>query len=315
MLPARYHVEHETRYVHASRVATSWHLACLQPRMLPRQHVLRHAIDVLPAAVDVEPRTDYFGNVVHQFTVLTPYEDLTVTSRSLVEVGPRPDVIIPSLSPPWERVRALLATSGHPDASDAAEFRLGSPLIERDATIEAFAADVFAPGRPLLEAALDLTRRIHAGFEFDREATTVATPVSQVLKERHGVCQDFAHLEIACLRSVGLAARYVSGYLLTDPPPDQERLIGADASHAWLSVWCPRHGWVDLDPTNGVVPDVRHVTIGWGRDYGDVSPLKGVVLGGGEQQLFVGVSVIPEPEFQPERPPRSIPIGAFRERP
>ena len=135
--------------------------------------------------------------------------------------------------------------------------------------------------------------RIHDEFRFDPGATSITTPVTRVLAERHGVCQDFAHLQIACLRSLGLPARYVSGYLLTDPPPGQPRLVGADASHAWLSVWCPVHGWVDLDPTNDVLPDTRHVTIAWGRDYGDVSPLRGVVLGGGSHELYVGVSVVP----------------------
>ena len=135
--------------------------------------------------------------------------------------------------------------------------------------------------------------RIHDEFRFDPSATTITTPVTRVLEERHGVCQDFAHLQISCLRSLGLPARYVSGYLLTDPPPGQPRLIGADASHAWLSVHCPRHGWVDLDPTNALLPDARHITLGWGRDYGDVSPLRGVMLGGAEHTLTVGVSVVP----------------------
>jgi transglutaminase-like putative cysteine protease len=312
MLPARYHIEHETRYGHATRVSTSRHMACLQPRALPRQRVHRYAIDVMPAAADLSIFTDYFGNTVHQFTVLTPYDDLTVTSRCLVEVMPRPDVIIPGESPAWEEVRDLVAGHADPGHDQAIEFSYESPFVEVGSKLADFAGPSLEPGRPLLEVALDLMHRIHGAFTFDREATTIATPVSQVLAERHGVCQDFAHLQIGCLRSIGLAARYVSGYLLTDPPAGHDRLIGADASHAWLSVWCPRHGWVDLDPTNDVVPDIRHVTIGWGRDYGDVSPLKGVVIGGGEQSLRVGVSVTPEPEFEPELPPRSIPLGAFR---
>jgi transglutaminase-like putative cysteine protease len=211
--------------------------------------------------------------------------------------------------------RDLLVRQPDPDREQVVEFSYESPLIEVGSKLAEFAAASLAPGRPVVDAALDLMHRIHRGFAFDADATTVATSVSQVLANGHGVCQDFAHLQIACLRSVGLAARYVSGYLLTDPPPGQERLIGADASHAWLSVWCPRHGWVDLDPTNDLVPDLRHLTVAWGRDYGDVSPLKGVVLGGGDQTLHVGVSVIPEPEFAPHLPPRSIPLDAFRERP
>jgi len=315
MHAARYHVEHETRYEHASRVATSRHQACLRPRDLPRQYVHQYTIDVSPAPAEVGEREDYYGNRVHQFTLLTPYEELRVTSRCVVEVRSRPDVIIPAESPPWEEVRDRLTMLEEDSSDPVVEFSYESPLVEVGSKLAAFAGEVLSSGRPILEAALDLTQRIYTGFKFDGEATTVATPIGKVLAERHGVCQDFAHLQIGCLRSVGLAARYVSGYVLTDPPKGHRRLIGADASHAWLSVWCPRHGWVDLDPTNNLVPDLRHVTIGWGRDYGDVSPLKGVILGGGEQQLHVGVSVIPEPEFEPELPPRSIPLDAFRERP
>jgi transglutaminase-like putative cysteine protease len=314
MNPARYRVEHETRYEHASRVATSRHQTCLRPRDLLRQHVHHYSVDVTPTPAEVSEREDYFGNRVLQFTVLKPYEELTVTSRCLVEVSARPDVIIPSMSPPWEQVRDQLTSRRELSSDPITEFSFESPLVEVGSKLAAFAGEVLSPGRPLLEAALDLMQRIHQGFKFDAEATTVATPIGKVLAERHGVCQDFAHLQIGCLRSVGLAARYVSGYVLTDPPEGHERLIGADASHAWLSVWCPMHGWVDLDPTNNLVPDVRHITIGWGRDYGDVSPLKGVILGGGEQQLHVAVSVTPEPEFVPDLPPRSIPLGAFRER-
>jgi transglutaminase-like putative cysteine protease len=148
-------------------------------------------------------------------------------------------------------------------------------------------------GRSAAAGAIDLMRRIHVAFRFDPSATTLTTPVSRVLVERRGVCQDFAHLQISCLRSLGLAARYVSGYLLTTPPPSRARMIGADASHAWLSVHCPRHGWVDLDPTNDLVPDQRHVTLCWGRDYGDVSPLRGVIMGAAEHTLYVGVNVMP----------------------
>jgi len=163
----------------------------------------------------------------------------------------------------------------------------GSPVLAE------YTAPSFTKERPLLEAVADLTGRIHRDFTFDRTATTVATPLQTVFRTRRGVCQDFAHLEIACLRSLGLAARYVSGYLESVPPPDQPRLTGADASHAWVSVFCPPVGWVDVDPTNDVLADERHVTVAWGRDYGDVSPLRGVILGGGQHALHVGVSVVP----------------------
>lgn len=315
MQAARYHIEHVTRYTHATRVATSRHLACLQPREVPRQKVHQYRLHVDPAPADTTRATDYFGNTLHTFNVLTPYEELTVTSRSVVDITPRLDVIIPSESPTWEDVRDRIARHPDPELDEVLEFSYESPLVEVGSKLAEFAGPSLVAGRPVLEVALDLMHRIHRGFTFSSEATTVATPVSKVLADRRGVCQDFAHLQIACMRSVGLAARYVSGYLLTDPPKGQKRLIGADASHAWLSVWCPRHGWVDLDPTNGMVPDIRHVTIAWGRDYGDVSPLKGVVLGGGHQTLHVGVSVIPEPEFEPDMPPLEIPFDAFLERP
>ena len=176
---------------------------------------------------------------------------------------------------------------------DDEQFAYASPYVVIAPELERFARVSFPPGRPCSAGAIDLMHRIHAEFRFDPSATTVTTPVTRVLAERHGVCQDFAHLQISCLRALGLRARYVSGYLLTDPPAGQPRLIGADASHAWLSVRCPHHGWIDLDPTNDVIVDRRHVTIAWGRDYGDVSPLRGVLLGGAEHTLTVGVSVVP----------------------
>lgn len=283
-----YRVEHETRYVYASSVSTSQHVAYLRPRELPRQHVHAHEILIDPAPARVTHRTDYFGNDVTQFELLRPHAELRAASRSVVEVRPRDLPIEPSLSPPWEVVRGALTL-------EASQFVFASTYITLAPELEAFGRESFPAGRPLLAGAIDLMRRIHDGFRFDPTATTITTPVTRVLAERHGVCQDFAHLQISCLRSLGLAARYVSGYLLTDPPPGQPRLVGADASHAWLSVHCPRHGWVDLDPTNNLIVDQRHVTLAWGRDYGDVSPLRGVLLGGESHRLTVGVSVTPLP--------------------
>jgi transglutaminase-like putative cysteine protease len=283
----RYQIEHETRYVHAGRVSTSQHVACLAPRGLPRQHVQSHDVLIDPRPANDSRRIDCYGNIEDHFTILTPYSELRVVSRSVVDVEPRPASIDPESSPPWEEVSAAGAFD------EATEFRYPSPYVEPAPALADFARQAFTGGRPLLSAAAALMHTIHAEFQFDPGATTITTPATRVLEERHGVCQDFAHLQIACLRSLGLPARYVSGYLLTDPPPGQPRLVGADASHAWLSVWCPRNGWVDLDPTNAVIPDSRHVTIAWGRDYGDVSPLRGVVLGGGSHELYVGVSVVP----------------------
>jgi len=290
---AAYRVVHETRYLHTNGVSTSQHVAYLTPRELPQQSVRQHELVIEPAPASCVQRVDYFGNAVSQFTILTPYDELSVIGRSLVEVCTPEPPGAPSDSPPWETVRdALLYARGAP-LLDGAEFSFASPYAAVTPELAAFARESFAPTQPLVESAIDLMHRIHEQFVFDPGATTIATPVTRLLTDCRGVCQDFAHLQIACLRSLGLPARYVSGYLLTEPPPGQPRLVGADASHAWLSVWCPRLGWIDLDPTNDVRPSHRHITVAWGRDYGDVCPLRGVVLGGREHTLHVAVSVTP----------------------
>src|SRR6185436_9262831 len=236
---------------------------------------------------------DYFGNAVEQFTILTPYDELRVVGRSVVEVIATEEPIGADTSAPWEAVRDELFYKRGAPYADASEFSYPSPYAATAPELAEFARASFAPDRPIVAAAVELMHRIHEEFTFDPGSTTIATPVTRVLIDRRGVCQDFAHLQIACLRSLGLAARYVSGYLLTEPPPGQPRLVGADASHAWLAIWCPPSGWVDLDPTNDVLPSQRQVTLAWGRDYGDVSPLHGVVLGGRHHTLRVAVSVTP----------------------
>jgi len=297
---AVYRIEHETRYVHAGGVSTSQHLAYLTPRTLPHQHPQWHELVIDPAPASRVQRIDCFGNAVDQFTILTPYEEFSVIARSVVEVSAEERAIAPDEDDPWEGVRdELMYERGAPYA-DAAQFSYPSPYAVAAPELAAFAKASFEPQRPVVEAAVHLMHRIHEEFAFDPGSTTIATPVTRVLADRRGVCQDFAHLQIACLRSLGLAARYVSGYLLTEPPPGQPRLVGADASHAWLSVWCPSAGWVDLDPTNDVMPSRRHVTLAWGRDYGDVSPLRGVVLGGRDHTLHVGVSVTPVEDCEAE---------------
>jgi transglutaminase-like putative cysteine protease len=288
-----YHVEHLTRYVHLDRVTTSQHVAYLEPRPCPRQQLVQHELIIEPAPESITRRVDYFGNVAHHFRVLTPYNELQVTSRAVAVVAKRTGTVDAALTTPWEQLRE--AMSGADTAVDAAiaEFTYPSPYVALSDDLAPFARASFPSGRAILEGAADLMGRIHRDFTFLPHVTSITTPVARVLAERHGVCQDFAHLQIACLRALGLPARYVSGYLLTDPPAGQPRLVGADASHAWLSVYCPPFGWVDLDPTNNVLPDERHITLAWGRDYGDVSPLRGVVLGGEEHRLYVGVSVLP----------------------
>jgi transglutaminase-like putative cysteine protease len=295
----RYRVEHETRYLYGSTVSTSQHVACLHPRTWSRQRMHAHELAIDPHPTRAVRRLDYFGNAVDQFTVIKPHGWLSVRARSVVEVIPTDGRPAPELSPPWEQVREGLRYRAGSPPDPAAEYAYPSPYVSLDPELEAFGRVSFTPGRPLLAAAIDLMHRIHAEFRYDPAATTLTTPVRRVLVERRGVCQDFAHLQISCMRALGVAARYVSGYLLTDPPPGQPRLQGADASHAWLSAHCPRHGWVDLDPTNDVLPEMRHVTLAWGRDYGDVSPLRGVILGGAQHTLAVAVSVIPlDPERQ-----------------
>ncbi len=295
MSSIRYRIDHVTRYVHTGRVTTSQHVAYLEPRTLPWQHVLSHALEVDPHAENSTRRVDFFGNAAHHFDITSPYDEMRAVGRSVVDVMSREAVDISSgaASVPWDEVSRRGRYRRDAPYDDAVQFRYASPYVGLDPELADFACESFPPGRSVLDGAVDLMHRIHEEFRFDPGATTITTPVTRVLAERHGVCQDFAHLQVGCLRSMGLPARYVSGYLLTDPPPGQPRLIGADASHAWLSVHCPALGWIDLDPTNDTIPDVRHVTLAWGRDYGDVSPLRGVVLGGQHQTLHVGVSVTP----------------------
>lgn len=235
---------------------------------------------------------DYFGNVLTFFTLREPHARLTVEASCELEVQPveAPDF---SGSPRWETVPLSLEGEASVDVLDAHQFVFDSQRVAASPELAAYARDSFPARRPLLEAVRDLTRRIHQDFRFDTKATEVTTPIETFFEKRRGVCQDFAHLQIACLRSLGLPARYVSGYLRTVPPPSRARLAGADASHAWCSAWCPGTGWVDFDPTNDCVPSDGHVTLAWGRDYSDVSPIHGVLFGGARHSLKVGVDVIP----------------------
>jgi transglutaminase-like putative cysteine protease len=235
-------------------------------------------------------RLDYFGNPSVYFTVQQPHEKLTVRAISELQVttGMAPD---PKASPPWESVRDRLPNDRSAAALDAYQFAFDSTYVRRAPQLADYALSSFAARRPLLDAVLDLTRRIYTDFKYDQQATMVGTPILEVLKNRRGVCQDFSHLQIGCLRSLGLAARYVSGYLFTNAEHD-DALRGADASHAWLSVYCPVTGWIDVDPTNNLIPSNKHIVIAWGRDYDDVSPVKGVILGGGQHSVSVAVDVV-----------------------
>jgi transglutaminase-like putative cysteine protease len=235
---------------------------------------------------------DYFGNPLTFLTIQEQHEQLTIESLSLVDVV-APEPREPARTMPWDRIFRQLEQRRTRDDFAALQFAFDSPHTRASADLAAYALQSFAPDRPVLEAALDLTHRIHRDFRYDSDATSVATPVDEVFRLRRGVCQDFVHVQLACLRALALPARYVSGYLLTRPPPGREKLVGSDASHAWVSVWCADAGWVDLDPTNDMATGDEHVTLAWGRDYGDISPINGVTFGGGQHVIEVAVDVIP----------------------
>ena len=285
-----YRVQHTTTYRYTDTVSICHNELRLRPRDVAQQTCLSHALQVQPTPAGWRQDTDFFGNQVIFLTVQEPHRLLTVTASSTVAIQP---VAVPAFAatPAWETVRDHLPHDRSAVGLQAYQYVFASPYITVWPAVRRFAAASFHRGRALLEAMWDLTRRIHANFTYDATATSVSTPLRDVLHTRHGVCQDFAHLEIACLRALGLAARYVSGYLVTRPHAGQARLIGADASHAWLSVYCPGYGWVDVDPTNNMLPTDRHITVAYGRDYGDVSPIKGVFLGGGEHTMDVAVDV------------------------
>ena len=286
-----YKITHTTTYGYTNNVSLSHHLMRLTPRELPHQRCLRHEVQIDPQPAVAEQHFDYFGNAVRFVTMEGAHQTLMVRAVSEVSVvGAR--VPAPAETPAWERVREFSRGKQIGHGLDASEFIFDSPFVKTADDFAAYAVNSFPKERPIFEAVLDLTARIHRDFKFDPKATTLATPLEEVFKNRRGVCQDFAQLEIACLRSLGLPARYVSGYLETDPPPGKPRLAGADASHAWISFYCHGLGWLDIDPTNNVVPSTRHIAVAYGRDYNDVSPIRGVILGTGEHKLEVAVDVV-----------------------
>ena len=287
-----YKVTHRTTYDYAAPVVQSRHLLYLAPRETPYQHVQRHNLLVEPAPTMKYERQDYFGNRTEQIVLEREHVELSVTSVSEVVVSDAATADFEA-SVPWETVadRKIGVAEGF-DRS-VADFCVPSSLVAPSAAARAFALETISPGAPALTAAQKVMTRIFEEFRFDSEATDVATPVDQVLEQRAGVCQDFAHTAIDILRSLGLPARYVSGYIRTIPPEGEERLVGADASHAWFSAWAPEFGWVDFDPTNNLINSTDHVTAAYGRDFADVSPISGVLLGGGDHSVSVSVDVAP----------------------
>lgn len=288
----RYQVEHQTQYSYDSPVSLSQQLLHMMPRETAFQHTIAHSMLCEPAPAEQFHRLDFFGNHTDFLTILAPHQALNVTSRFAVELQTRPTLSTLLPSSAWEHVASTLQAQPAKQV-DVVGFIYSSAKVKCSEALSHFARQCFTPQRPLLAAAMALTQHIYQEFEFDAHATDVTTPLDDVLLGKRGVCQDFAHLMIGALRSLGLACRYVSGYILTHPPEGQPRLAGADASHAWVSVYCPENGWIDFDPTNNCLVQQEHITVAWGRDFSDVSPMRGVVLGGGQQQLKVSVTVTP----------------------
>jgi transglutaminase-like putative cysteine protease len=289
----RYAVRHVTVYEYGGDVAHSHHLLHLTPREFAYQRCLSHSLILEPQPSSAREDVDAFGNSIARLEYDRSHDRLAVTAQMQVEVLPRGG-LKPDESEPWERVRERLcyhAAPMNPADLEACRFRMRSNHVPLKHVAEDYAREALTPGRPLAAAALALTRQIYRDFDYVPGSTTNRTSITDVLASRRGVCQDFAHLMIGCLRSSGLAARYVSGYLRTTRDSDPDSLVGGDASHAWVSVYCPPRGWIDFDPTNDCVVGEDHVTLAWGRDFGDVSPLRGMIVGGGRHKLSVDVGV------------------------
>ena len=289
----RYRVVHETRYSYQSTVMLSQQYVHMTPRSFPYQQTESHQIWVDPVEEEGVEGMDYFGNSTRHIAITAPHKTLLVHAESTVVLTARYDLEQIKGTLPWEALRDTIQQDRHPGTLEACRYLYASPHVTCSPELEDYARISYTPGRPQLDAALELTQRIFDDFEFDDKATEISTPLEEVLTGRRGVCQDFAQLMIGCLRSLGLPARYVSGYILTHPPAGQPRMMGADASHAWVSVFCPGLGWVDFDPTNRCLVQCEHITLGWGRDFSDVTPMRGIVLGGGEHELEVRVTVTP----------------------
>ncbi|WP_339908364.1 transglutaminase family protein [Symmachiella dynata] len=287
-----YHITHTTKYMYSEAVPVCHNLVHLAPRTLPNQVPDKFRLLIHPEPYSVSYGKDYFGNDVSYFSIYQTHRGLTVTATSDVAVSAAPEVV-PDDTAPWEQVAAQLKTDRAVEVLDAYQYVFDSSSIQRFPELAEYVKPSFPAGRPILAGVIDLTARIYNDFTYDPRATTVHTPIREVFEQRHGVCQDFAHLQIGCLRSIGLAARYVSGYLRTEPPPGKPRLVGSDASHAWLAVYCGEAGWVGIDPTNNVLASTDHITIGWGREYNDVCPIQGIIIGGGEHRMSVEVDVVP----------------------
>lgn len=289
----RYRVSHTTKYAYSAVAPVCQNKVHLAPRNTPNQRLVDFGLLIVPDPSEVGSDVDFFGNRIDYFAIRQAHHGLTVKSSSVVDVTPPAAPAAPAPGDPWEQVAATLRTPATADLIEASLYRFPSDLIPIGAEFAELAKASFTTGRGIHESAVDFMGRIHQQFKYTPGVTDVSTSVEQVLETRSGVCQDFAHVAIAALRSLGLAARYVSGYLRTYPPTGKPRLVGADASHAWLSIYCGAGGWMDLDPTNNVVPAAEHITVAYGRDYADVCPIQGVFIGGGDHTMTVAVDVEP----------------------
>ncbi len=287
-----YTVRHRTTYTYGRDVAFSRLVAHLAPRTTPRQRTHEFALTIAPTPLHAFSRSDYFGNRTDWFTIDGAHDVLDVLAESRVTIDEVPELDAEA-GPSWEAVRKAIEIPSDGAALDAVQYAFDTQLTAVNASVLAYARASFDRDRPLLSCVRDLNSRIYHDFKYDGEATDTTTTVARAFELRAGVCQDFAHVGLACMRAMGLAARYVSGYLLTHPPPGKERLVGADASHAWFSAWIPTLGWIDFDPTNDVLPGREHITTAWGRDFADVSPIHGIVTGGSASEIDVAVDVIP----------------------
>lgn len=287
----KYRIVHNTAYSSADAISVGHNEAWLTPRNTARQNVLSHHIEIQPQPSARSTLTDYFGNTVTQFIFNQGYESLKISAIDEVEILEGEEEADPG--PAWESVLADLRAHQTPETLSAFEFTFSSPRCRMSPEFAEYGRSACPPGCPIRHVLTELLQKFHDEFHYDSKATTVSTPVEQVFRSRRGVCQDFSHLMISVFRSLGFAARYVSGYLRTISPPGKPRLIGADASHAWLSVYCGPLGWIDIDPTNNLFLSSNHITLAWGRDYADVAPVKGVYVGGSSPQLQVDVDVCP----------------------
>jgi transglutaminase-like putative cysteine protease len=293
VIRVHYTITHTTKYAYTSPVSVCQNIVALTPRDDYRVNCMTHRIRIRPNPINVHRRTDFFGNQLTIFSIDENHEELTISAVSRVKVE-SPDLSTHGASEDWQSVRNQLATCQDPNWLLTSNYLYDSPRITRSKEYADYARKSFPPGASLFEAALKLNGCIYREFKFDASATETHTPTHQVFVMRKGVCQDFAHVMIGCLRSLGIPARYVSGYLRTIPPPGKQRLIGADQSHAWVAVYCgQQQGWIEMDPTNNTVCSTDHIPIAWGRDYTDVVPVRGAYLGGGESSLSVSVDVIP----------------------